>query len=145
MHFWVILLRVKLGKHECELRNDSFLYFRFGSGIEHPSGHKILTQSKKWIMGMSNNSTVYRPLDGAENRILSLLFGMIESQRWDEFGHEIINKPAMIQSIGKTLSSSTQFNGMTMYVFQSGFIFAHDLSIAILIICVSWHLYHLLV
>ncbi len=65
-------------------------------------------------MCMSNNSTNFRPLDGAENLILSLLFGMIESQSWDEFGHEIINRPVTFQSIGKTLSCSTRYNGMTM-------------------------------
>ena len=53
-------------------------------------------------------------LDGTEIQLLSLLIGMIESQSWDVFGWYVISKPAVFQSIARTLSSSTQLNGMSL-------------------------------
>ena len=53
-------------------------------------------------------------LNGAAIPLLSLIFGMIESQSWDKFGHAINSNPAVFRSIARTCCSSTQLNGTTM-------------------------------
>eukprot|EP00581_Thalassiosira_minuscula_P012401 CAMPEP_0183723096 /NCGR_PEP_ID=MMETSP0737-20130205/14814_1 /TAXON_ID=385413 /ORGANISM="Thalassiosira miniscula, Strain CCMP1093" /LENGTH=255 /DNA_ID=CAMNT_0025953347 /DNA_START=209 /DNA_END=976 /DNA_ORIENTATION=- len=59
-------------------------------------------------MGSSNQMTQ------EEIQYLTLLLGIIRSKNWQAFGYAIISNPDVFQSFSRTLSRSSELNGMTI-------------------------------
>eukprot|EP00584_Thalassiosira_punctigera_P009140 CAMPEP_0172530366 /NCGR_PEP_ID=MMETSP1067-20121228/4120_1 /TAXON_ID=265564 ORGANISM="Thalassiosira punctigera, Strain Tpunct2005C2" /NCGR_SAMPLE_ID=MMETSP1067 /ASSEMBLY_ACC=CAM_ASM_000444 /LENGTH=189 /DNA_ID=CAMNT_0013314555 /DNA_START=19 /DNA_END=585 /DNA_ORIENTATION=- len=53
-------------------------------------------------------------LNDEEIQYLSLLLGIIDSQNWQALGHAILNNPTVFQSFARTVSRSSELNGMTI-------------------------------
>ena len=56
----------------------------------------------------------HHQLNDTEIRILSTILDLIDSQSWKDFEYAIISNPTAFQSFSRTISRSTQLNGMTM-------------------------------
>jgi len=52
-------------------------------------------------------------LNYEEIQYLTLLLGIIEAQNWQALGYAILNNPAVFQSFSRTITRSSELNGMT--------------------------------
>ena len=56
----------------------------------------------------------HHQLNDTEIRLLSTILNFIDSQSWKDFKYAIISNTTAFQSFSRTISRSTQLNGMTM-------------------------------